>query len=363
VSRILRYDRHLLTVVALLLVLGLTMIYSSSAAVALNKKGSPAYFASHQALWAVVGVVAFAVAMRIPYERWKDRRVVLALMGLELGLLCLALAGPTINGSHRWIKLGRMTLQPSESAKFVVILFAAYLLDKRLRENREWVQTLLPLGAFAGIVSALIVIQPDLGTVVVIAVALGTMLFLAGLPWKWIVPAAATGLAALAVLIVSTPYRFQRLLTFMNPGADPKDAGFQAQQSLIAVGSGGIFGKWFGSGSQKLMFLPEPHTDFIYAMIGEELGFVGALLILGLFVYLGYRGLRAARSAPDAFGTYLATGITAWVLLQALIHVGVTLTLLPTKGLPLPLISYGGSNLVVTLAGLGVLVNISQHQE
>jgi len=361
-SRLLRFDRQLFGLTLGLLALGLIMIYSASAVIALNSKGSPNYFFTHQAVWTVIGLAALFVALKIPYQTWKDRRIILLLAAGELVLLVLALASPAINGSHRWIRVWKMTLQPSESAKLVVVLFAAYLLDKRVREGKEWIQTMLPLAAFVGLVSVLILIQPDLGTVVVLCAAVGTLLFIGDLPWKWMALFAGTGLMGVAVLILSSPYRMQRMLTFLNPGADPRNAGFQARQSLIAVGSGGIVGKWFGGGSQKLMFLPEPHTDFIYAMIGEELGLIGALAVLALFLYLGYRGFKAARAAPDHFGAFLAMGIVAWVLGQALIHIMVTLTLLPTKGLPLPLLSYGGSNLVVTLAGLGILLNVSQHE-
>ncbi len=361
-SRLLRFDRQLMGLTLGLLALGLIMIYSASAVIALNRKGSPNYFFTHQAVWAVIGLAALFVTLKIPYQRWKDRRLILLMLGGELLLLALALASPAINGSHRWIRVWKMTLQPSESAKLVVVLFTAYMLDKRLREGKEWIQTILPLGVLVGVVSVLILIQPDLGTVVVLCATVGLLLFVAGLPWKWMALFAGTGFAGVVMLILSSPYRMQRLLTFLNPGADPKNAGFQARQSLIAVGSGGFLGKWFGGGSQKLMFLPEPHTDFIYAMIGEELGFIGALAVLALFLYLGYRGIKAARAAPDHFGSFLAVGIVAWVLGQALIHMMVTLTLLPTKGLPLPLLSYGGSNLVVTLAGLGILLNVSQHE-
>jgi cell division protein FtsW len=362
-SRLLYFDRKLFTVTLGLLAAGLVMIYSSSAVLALTRKGDPGYFFKHQLLWAVVGVVALFVTQHIDYRRWGKRRVVLGLMALEVVLLLMALASPSINGSHRWIKVGSIAIgQPSEAAKLVILILAAYLLNKRAEERREWIHTLVPLGAYAGLVAVLIVIQPDLGTVVILGAILCSLLLVAGLPWKWLVSMVCIGVVAVGILAVSSPYRRQRLMTFMNPDADPRHEGFQAQQSLIAVGSGGLVGNWLGGGSQKMLFLPEPHTDFIFAMIGEELGFAGNLVVLGSFLFFGYLGLKAVRSAPDLFGAYLAMGVVAWVVLQALVHIMVTLTLLPTKGLPLPLLSYGGSNLVVTMAGVGILLNVSQHE-
>ena len=211
--------------------------------------------------------------------------------------------------------------------------------------------------------AVLILIQPDLGTVVILGAILCSLLLVAGLPWKWLGAMLCIGVVAVGILAVSSPYRRQRLMTFMNPDADPRHEGFQAQQSLIAVGSGGLVGKWVGGGSQKLLFLPEPHTDFIFAMIGEELGLAGNLAVLGELPLLRLPGVQGgARRAGTLFGRLLAMGVVAWIVLQALIHMMVTLTMLPTKGLPLPLLSYGGSNLVVTLAGVGILLNVSQHE-
>jgi cell division protein FtsW len=361
-SRILRFDRKLLTITLGLLAGGLVMIYSASAVLALTRKGDPNYFFTRQAMWAVIGIVALLFTLRIPYEKWGQRRIVLGIMGLEVLLLLMALASHPINGSHRWIKLGPMTLQPSESAKLVVVIFGAYMLDKRIRERKDWLQTLIPLTVYVGFVGVLILIQPDLGTVVVLGAIMMTLLLVAGMPWKFLTAMMVVGALAVALLALSSPYRRQRLMTFMDPGSDPRHSGFQAQQSLIAVGSGGLAGKWLAGGSQKLLFLPEPHTDFIYSMIGEELGMAGNLTVLACFIAFGVLGLKAVRSAPDPFGSFLAMGIVAWVVLQALLHICVTLTLLPTKGLPLPLLSYGGSNLVVTMAGIGILLNVSQHE-
>lgn len=361
-SRTLRHDRQLSAVVLLLMLAGLVMIYNASSVVALKTKGDPMYFFVHQALWMGVGMGALLVTLRIPYTFWKDRRVVLGLLAVQTLLLVVVLFMPAINGSHRWIRVWKMTLQPSESAKLVLILFCAFVLDRGLKAGGDFRATFLPVAAATALFGLLISLQPDLGSVVVLGLVAGTLLFLTGLPWKWILPAAAAALAMVGLLIVVFPYRIQRLAVFLHPDMDPRGAGFQASQSLIAVGSGGLFGKWFDGSSQKLLFLPHPHTDFIYSMVGETFGLVGCLLLLGLFVWFFWRGVRAVEGAPDAFGTLAAAGIVAWIFGQALIHILVTLCLLPTKGMPLPLFSYGGSSLVVTLSGLGILLNISQHE-
>jgi cell division protein FtsW len=244
----------------------------------------------------------------------------------------------------------------------VLVLFCAFVLDRGLKAGGDLRATLLPVGVVTALFGLLISLQPDLGSVVVLGLVAGTLLFLTGLPWKLILPTAGAALLLVAILILAFPYRLQRIAVFLHPDMDPRGSGFQASQSLIAVGSGGLFGKWFDGSSQKLLFLPHPHTDFIYSMVGETFGLVGCLLLLGLFVWFLWRGVRAVEGAPDAFGTLAAAGIVAWIFGQALIHILVTLCLIPTKGMPLPLFSYGGSSLVVTLSGLGILLNISQHE-
>jgi cell division protein FtsW len=364
-GRILRFDRKLLLVSVFLVALGIIMIYSSSAVFALEKKGQADYYFVRQCFWAGIGMVGMLVAMRIPHTFWKAKRVVLSLAAVQACLLLLALLGPAVNGSHRWIRLGPLTLQPSESAKLVVVVFAAYLLEKRFREGRrEWFPTLLSLGLYCAFCAAAILVQPDLGSVVVLGGILMVLLFVEGIPLSWFGALAATGAAGVVALVLTSPYRMQRLMSFLHPELDPQHAGFQARQSLIAVGSGGLTGQWSSGGSQKLLFLPLPHTDFIYAMIGEELGLVGTLLVLAAFLLFGYLGYRTvlALYEQDRFGALVACGITSWVLFQAMLHIGVTLTLLPTKGLPLPLISYGGSALVVSMTGVGMLLSLSQYK-
>ncbi len=361
-ARELRYDRALLVVTLAMLAAGIVFILSSSGVLALRSKGNPNYFLVRQAVWAVVGLVVMLGATKLKLDLLKRRRVVLALVGIELLMLLATLAMPRINGSHRWLRAGPLSAQPSEAAKLVLIIFGAYLLERMEREKRTWVQTGVPLGIVAGLMGVIILLQPDLGTVVVLCVITLTMLFAGGFPVKWLATAALSGVLILGALMMMSSYRRARLMTFMNPGHDPKGAGFQIRQSLIAVGSGGLTGKWLGGGSQKLMFLPEPHSDFIYAMIGEELGMIGTFGVLGLFLAFGFLGLRAIRGSPDAFYGYLAAGIVSWIFFQGIIHIYVTLAMLPAKGLPLPLMSYGGSSLVVGLGGVGLLLNVSQYR-
>ncbi len=363
-SRILRYDRSLLVTVMALSTLGLIMIYSSSSVLALTRKGASGYFFVRQGIFMLLGLVIMLVLMKIPYTIWQRREVVLGLISLEAILLLVALVSPAINGAHRWIRVGPITIQPSESAKLVLVIFTAYMLDKRLKEKKGWMPILVILGSYLGFIGAAILKQPDLGTCVVLAAIFLSLLFLDGVPLKGMAVLGVAGAILLAVFVVSSPYRFQRLITFLNPGADPQGAGFQARQALIAVGSGGVSGRWLEGGSQRLMFLPEPHTDFIYAMIGEELGIIGTTAVLAGFLLVGFLGIRTMVRLPaDAhFAALLAGGITSWILLQGIIHIGVNLTLLPTKGLPLPFLSYGGSSLLVSLAGMGILLNVSQYK-
>ena len=362
-ARELRFDRALLAVALAMLALGLVSIYSASGVLALTRKGDPNYFLVRQSIFVGLGLVALLAVLQVDLAFLKRPRVVWGLVAIQLLSLLATLAMPAINGSHRWLRVGGFRVgQPSEMAKLTLVLLAAYLLEKRERENRSWAQLGVPLGGVAGLAALLILLQPDLGTVVVLAAVLGTLLIAAGLPGKWIAAAAVLGALALAVLMFSSAYRRERMTAFFDPEHDPQGSGFQARQSLIAVGSGGLTGKWLEGGSQKLMFLPEPHTDFLFAMVGEELGLPGTFGVLALFLGFGALGLRAVRGAPDPFAAYLALGITSWIVLQGLVHILVCLTLLPNKGLPLPLMSYGPSAMAVALTGVGLLLNVSQYR-
>jgi cell division protein FtsW len=306
--------------------------------------------------------------MRLDYHRLREPAVVYT----ALCLVVLMLAGTFFldksHATHRWIRIGPVGIQPSELAKLVAILYLAWFLDLRRRATTslefskgDLVHTILPAVGPILVCVVLIVMQPDLGTSVDIVLIMTAILFVAGLSWKWLLVGLAAALPALFLLIAHVSYRQARMMAFLHPESDPQGAGFQLLQSLIAVGSGGFTGVGLMESKQKLFYLPEAHTDFIYAVICEELGFIGAALVIVLFAVYGWRGLRAAFNAPDGFGRMLALGATAMVLFQSLINFAVVIGLMPTKGIPLPFVSYGGSSLLVMLLATGVLLNISQQ--
>jgi cell division protein FtsW len=270
---------------------------------------------------------------------------------------------PVSHNTHRWIHFGAISFQPSEIAKPVAVLFLAWFLHTRLDAMRDWKNTLLKAAAMPVLFMLLIVKQPDLGTALVIGGVTALLLLLAGMEWKYLAMGAAAALPPLAALLLLVPWRLKRMLVFLNPESDPQGAGFHINQSLIAVGTGGLTGRGYMEGMQKLFYLPEASTDFIFANIGEELGFIGAILIVLLFVVFGVRGLRAAFRSQDPFARLVAFGITVTILLQAFFNISVVLSLLPTKGIPLPLISSGGTSVFVTLASIGILLNITRKTE
>lgn len=356
----LAFDRVLFTVVVLLVGLGLVMVYSASTPMA-RAQGRPINpFLLKQLFAAVVGFSLMAVVMHVDYRRLRDSRVVWTLLAGVGALLVLVLFGPELNSTRRWLFLAGFSIQPSELAKLALVPFLAWQIDRRqeLINSRE---LLLPVATVTGALAGLIVLQPDLGTAMLIAATAGAMLFLAGLAWRFLAVAAAVAAPLVWLLVVSVPYRRARLFAFLEPERDPLGSGFQAMQSLIAVGSGGLFGLGPGESVQKLHFLPYPHSDFIYAIVAEELGLIGAMAVVVLFGVLLWRGARAGLRAPDPFGRFLAWGFAVLVAFQAFLNVSVALALVPTKGIPLPFISYGGSSLVVTLIACGVLLNVSQH--
>ena len=308
----------------------------------------------------MAGSVLMVWAMHFDYRRLRSRAVVLgSLLGVT-ALLMLALVTPS-GPVHRWISLGFFSFQPSELAKPVLVLFLAAFLDARAGEVNDLRRTLLPAGIVTGTFCLLIYMQPDLGTAVSLCLIAAVMLFLAGLHLRYLLAGTALGFVGVVVLIFQASYRVRRLMTFLNPSEDPLGAGFQIRQSLLSFGSGGIQGLNLGEGRQKLFFLPEPHTDFILSVIGEELGLIGTSAVLLLFALLLWRGCRAALRAPDRFGYLLGMGLTLFLVIQAALNMGMVLGMLPTKGLPLPFLSYGGSSLMVCLLSVGVLLNLSQH--
>src|SRR6201987_484082 len=346
------------------------MIYSASAVTASQQYGRSYIFLLRQAAWLVIGILGMFALMRTDYRRLREPAVVYTTVCLVLIMLVSTFFLDKSHATHRWIRFGPVGIQPSELAKIAIILYLAWFLDLRRRGissmefcKRDFLHTILPaMAPILGFV-VLILLQPDLGTSVDIVLVATAILFVAGLSWKWIAAGAAAALPLLYLLITHVSYRQARLTAFLDPGSDPQGAGFQLLQSLIAVGSGGFTGVGLMESKQKLFYLPEAHTDFIYGVICEELGLIGAMIVIALFVVYGWRGMRAAFGAPDGFGRLLALGITAMVLCQALINFAVVLGMVPPKGIPLPFISYGGSSLLVMLLATGVLLNISQQAQ
>jgi cell division protein FtsW len=356
-------DRWLFTVTAILVFLGLIMVFSASAVMAKEKFGSPYNFVSKQLFWAVAGIIAMIAAMRIDYRRYKHPAVVFSLLAVTTILLLSVFALDRSHNTHRWIHWGGFSFQPSELAKPALILFLAFFLESRFKQIEDWRNTLLPAVAPTMIFLLLIVAQPDLGTAIACAAITAAILFVAGMQMRYFGYAFLASILPLYFLLFHVSWRRDRIFAFLNPYADPRGAGFHIIQSLIAVSTGGLTGVGLMEGKQKLFYLPEPHTDFIFAVTAEELGLVGALAVVILFAIFLWRGTRIALRTSDPFGRFLAVGITSMVILQAFINISVVLGLMPTKGIPLPFVSYGGSSLFVTLACVGVLLNISKQAE
>jgi len=370
VPRRLETDRWLFGATIALCLVGVVMIFSASAVTAENQFGHSYIFVARQLAWLALGLAGMYALARIDYHRLREPAVVYTTACLIVLLLIGAFFLDKAHATHRWIRFGPLGIQPSELAKLGVILYLAWFLDQK-RRNRDalefcksdLLQTILPAAAPVLVCIALILAQPDLGTALDISLLATAILVAAGLSWKWLASGVLAAVPAVFLAIVLVPYRLARLLAFLDPDRDPQGAGFQLMQSLIAVGSGGFTGVGLMESKQKLFYLPEAHTDFIYAVICEELGYLGATLVLALFVLYTWRGLRAAFNAPDGFGCLLALGVTALVLTQALMNFAVVLGMVPTKGIPLPFVSYGGSSLLVMLLATGVLLNISQQAE
>jgi cell division protein FtsW len=360
-ARKLQADKWLFAATAGLALFGIVMVYSASAVMAMEENGNQYHYVIKQGIWTAVGFAAMLLMMQFDYQRLRDRRIVYGLLALTVLLLLAVFAFSPTNGAHRWIKLKGFSIQPSELSKLTLCIFLAYFLEKRAGEEGLLWRTFIPCFAVTGALAALILIEPDLGTAMMLVVICVVMSFTAGVRLLHLGMAAAPGLVVGAWMLLFVPWRFQRLVTFMNPWADPQDKGFQVVQSLIAIGSGGPSGLGFAQGKQKMFFLPFAHSDFIFAVVGEELGLFGALAVLTVFGVLLWRGLRASLRAPDRFGMLLGIGLITGIVVQALFNISVVLSLVPTKGIPLPFVSYGGSSLVPTLMAIGILLNISQQ--
>jgi len=343
--------------------LGIIMIYSSSSIFAAQKFHDSAYFLKKQALFGMMGIIAMLVIMRIPYASFK--KLAYPLWAASLVLLVLLLIpgiGTSVGGAVRWIRFGPLSFQPAEFAKLAVIILLAYSLAKKENDRiKSFSIGVLPHLILFIPVCILIIIQPDFGTGMILAAVLFCMLFVAGIRTRYLVALGLLFCSAATLLILCRGYRIERILAFMNPWENATGSGFQICQSFLAFGSGGLLGTGLGRGTQKLFYLPEPHTDFILSVIGEELGFVGVVLVILLFITVIICGIKVALNADDLFGTYIALGISILIGLQTATNMGVVLGLLPTKGTPLPFISYGGTSLLINLIGIGILLSISSQ--
>ena len=354
-------DKWLFAATVGLALFGVVMVYSASAVMAQRENGSQFYYVIKQGIWTGIGLVVMLAAMQFDYVRLKDRRIVYGLLLLTTLMLLAVFAFPSINGARRWIKLSKFSIQPSELSKLSLVIFLAYFLERRAGEMTSFWSTFVPCVLVTGTLAVLIVAEPDLGTAMMLVIVFGVLVYTAGARLRHLGLVALPALVGLAGLLVFVPFRMRRMIMFLDPWADPQGSGFQVVQSLIAIGSGGPNGLGFAQGKQKMLFLPFAHSDFIFAVIGEELGLVGTLTVLLVFALFLWRGIRTSLLAPDRFGMLLSLGLVTGIVVQALFNMSVVLSIVPTKGIPLPFISYGGSSLVPTLAAVGILLNISQH--
>jgi cell division protein FtsW len=353
-------ERILILVTFALLLIGVVMVYSASAVLAARQYGDAALFLKKQILWISIGLLSMMIVSRIPYFYWQAVAFPLVLLTVFLLIAVLIPSlGIEINGSRRWLGMGLFTMQPSELARLCLVVYLASYLAKRKDHLSDFVHGFLPPMIMVGLLLSLILAEPDFGTAAVMAMMAGIMLFVGGVRLKHLWAVGILVVPMMYAMVMAIGYRKERLLAFLDPWKDPSGGGFQIIQSFLAMGRGGPLGEGLGEGRQKLFFLPYPHTDFIFAVIGEELGLIGTLIIVGLFALLAWRGIRIAFSAPDLFGRYLAFGITMMIVLQAQVNMAVVTGLLPTKGLTLPLLSYGGSSLVTNLVGVGILLNVA----
>ncbi|MDF9408641.1 MAG: Lipid II flippase FtsW [Pelotomaculum sp. PtaB.Bin013] len=349
-----------LTVISLLSI-GVVMVFSASEYSTLVNYNDSFYYFKRQLAWALLGLIAMRLTMR--YNYWQLKRYVLPILTIALVLLILVLIpgiGKEVNGARRWINVGPLPFAPAELVKLCLIIFTAYGLARQKHKVKTFSKGVLPYLLVMSSAALLILIQPDLGTAVSLAGIVIVMIFAAGARLTHLGSIAVSGLAAVGFAIAMKPYRLQRLMAFLDPWADPQGDGFHIIQGLYAIGSGGLFGLGLGQSKQKFLYLPENHTDFIFAIIGEELGFIGASLVILLFALFIWRGLKIAITSTDPFASLLATGITAWVGIQSIINIGVVTGSLPVTGIPLPFISFGGTSLLFTMIGVGILLNISQ---
>ncbi len=360
-NREIPYDRGLIMTVLALLGFGLIMVFSASTVVSAEVYGSQTSIFTRQFIFVVIGLVGLMVSMKIDYHIYERSRVIYALLLLSLALLLYLLVAPESGGVQRWIRIGPANFQPSELAKLAVILFTSFYLVTRKEDFHSFKRGLLPYLVVVGAIVLLVLLEPDLGTAASIALTAIVLLFLGGLRYRYLLGLILAAIPALYFLVVRVPYRLDRWLAFLYPERDPYGIGYQIRQSLISVGSGGWSGLGYAEGKQKLSFLPEPHTDFIFAVVGEELGLLGCFTVVVLFGLFFWRAARISVRAESPFGTYLGLGIACMIILQAFVNMSMVVSLLPTKGLPLPFVSVGGSSMIMTMTAVGILLNISSH--
>ena len=356
-------DTTLFAATVALLGVGLVLVWSASSVLAQEVHGNAYHFLVRQVVWAAVGLAVMVAAMRFDYRKLRRPGLVYLAVGTSTLLLIVVLFVRPVNDVHRWLRLGALSFQPAELAKLAAVVYLAYHLERRGERVNEFLPSVFPALLLLGWFAFLVFIQPDLGTAATMVLVGAVMLFLAGVRLRYFAALSLPAMLFLYQAVMGAGYRRDRIEAFLNPNSDPRGSGYQIIQSLIAVGTGGLDGVGLMEGRQKLFYLPYPYSDFIYAVIGEELGLLGAAAVLLAFLLLLWRGIRVAWRAPDAFGTYLAAGLTLAIVLQAFINVSVVLGLLPAKGIPLPFISAGGTSLVMTLLGVGLILNISQHAD
>lgn len=355
-------DRSVLIATYLLALVGLVMVFSASGVMAESRFGDPTYFLKRQAMWLLIGFIILHWTASQNYEMWKALTpVLLGLTFLLLILVLVPMLGTEVNGARRWFRVAGFSVQPAEIGKLVMVLYLAWFLIRKKEEVASFTKGVLAPVLVVGAFSVLVLLEPDMGTAVVMVLVLLTILFLGGARLHHLLGFVAVLAPVGYFLIIGSEYRRRRLFSFLDPWQDPENAGFQLTQSFVALGNGGIMGVGLGEGRQKLFFLPEAHSDFVLALVGEELGFFGTAFLMGLFTLIVIKGFRIANRAPDAYGRYLASGVALLIGIQALINAGVVAGLLPTKGLTLPFVSYGGSSLIVSFVAIGILLSVSRE--
>ncbi|MGL5416909.1 MAG: stage V sporulation protein E [Clostridium sp.] len=356
-------DIWLLAITVTLLSIGVVMVYSASSYFSMFESNDSTVFFKKQFMWAVLGIIALLIMTKIDYHNFRNKKLMYILYGVTIVLLLAVFAFPATKGAQRWIKLPGISFQPSELAKYTVVLFLAYKLTKMGKQVKDFWKGVVPALGYAGLIAGVILSQKNLSIAAVTMMVSFAMVYISGAKFKHMFGAIAPALASAAILFtVSSDYRYARLMNFTNPWADPAGNGYQLIQSLYALGSGGITGLGLGQSRQKTMYMPEPHNDFIFSIIGEELGYIGCLVIIALFIFFIWRGIKISMEAKDSYGSLIAIGITAIIGIQCLINIAVVTGSMPVTGVPLPFISYGGSSLVINLAAVGILLNISRQK-